>query len=93
MEKTYTLTILMPDKEAALQKSIVKMVKDFITKKKGTVVSHESWGSKDLAYPVGRLSRGSYEHFVLTVDSSAQPELARALRDHEEIVRYLFVKQ
>lgn len=91
MASTYELTILLPDNEATLQKNIVTLVSDFVKKVKGEVVKHESWGSKELAYPVAGKTTGVYEHFVVTMEAGDQPKLDKELRLREDILRYLFI--
>lgn len=87
---TYELTIVMPEGDEV--KRIIKVVSDFVKKAKGEVNKHESWGVKQLAYPIKKLSNAQYEHFVLGLDSSKQVELDKALRMDESILRYMFVR-
>ena len=90
---TYELTIVI--KEDADGKEIArisKVITDFAKKTKGEVNKQESWGVKHLAYPIKKLTTASYEHYVLTLESSAQPELDKILRMDETLLRYMFVR-
>lgn len=90
---TYELTILIPeDKEGKEVARIIKVVTDFAKKTKGEVNKQESWGAKHLAYPIRKLDVAQYEHFVLSLESSEQPNLDKTLRMDESILRYMFVR-
>lgn len=87
---TYELTIVMPEGDEAAR--IVKVVAAFVKKNKGEVSKQESWGAKHLAYPIKKLAVAQYEHFVLSLEPSVQPELDKVLRMDEKILRYMFVR-
>lgn len=87
---TYELTIVIPEGDEVAR--IVKMVSAFAKKAKGEVNKQESWGAKHLAYPIKKLGVADYEHFVITLEPSAQVELDKTLRMDESILRYMFVR-
>lgn len=87
---TYELTIVMPEGDEV--KRIIKVVSDFAKKAKGEINKHESWGVKQLAYPIRKLNNAQYEHFVLSLDPVKQVELDKVLRMDESILRYMFVR-
>lgn len=87
---TYELTIVIPEGDEVAR--IVKMVSAFAKKAKGEVNKQESWGAKHLAYPIKKLGVADYEHFVVTLEPSAQVELDKTLRMDESILRYMFVR-
>lgn len=89
---TYELTLLLPEGDDKEKTRIVKIVEDFVKKNKGEILKQESWGNKQLAYMIGKQTGADYEHFVLSLEPSKQPELDRALKLDEKLVRYLFVK-
>lgn len=87
---TYELTVVIPEGDEV--KRLIKVVNDFAKKTKGEVNKHESWGVKQLAYPIRKLEKAQYEHFLLSLDPSKQVELDKALRMDESILRYMFVR-
>lgn len=90
---TYELTIVVPeDKEGKEKARLLKVVTDFAKKVKGEINKQESWGAKHLAYPIKKLDIGEYEHYVLTLPSTNQPELEKILHLDEAILRYMFVR-
>ncbi|KKU89146.1 MAG: 30S ribosomal protein S6 [Microgenomates group bacterium GW2011_GWF2_47_9] len=90
---TYELTLLFPDGKDAKEKTrVVKMIEDFVKKHKGSLLKTESWGTKNLAYPIKKQVTAEYEHFVLSLESTDQPELERFLSLDEYLLRYLVVR-
>ncbi len=92
MKVQYELTIVLPPENKSLVQEVKKIIKDFVSKVKGKVIKEESWGTKDLAYPIAKHHQGLYEFYLLELDSQKQPELHRLLNLKEEILRYLFVR-
>ena len=92
MKATYELTIVLPAEDKKLTDEVKKLVKDFITKVKGKIKKEESWGVKELAYPINKQTKGLYEFYILELNTSDQPELHRLLSLKEGILRYLFVR-
>lgn len=90
---TYELTILMPSENKGKEvEKILKAVTDFVKKAKGEVSKQESWGVKNLAYPIAKQSVAQYEYFVLKLAPSEQPKLDKMLRMDESLLRYMFVR-
>ena len=57
----------------------------------GEVSSVDHWGSRQLAYPIGKRRSGYYAVAQFTAASDALPEFERLLRLDEEVMRYLLV--
>lgn len=90
---TYELTLLfIEDKEQKDKKRSMKLVEDFIAKKKGKIVKQEDWGVKELAYEIQKNKTAEYYHYVLELDPKHQPELSKKLELDEYLLRYLFVR-
>ena len=59
----------------------------------GTVVKHEAWGKRRLAYPINKLSEGRYELFYVNCeDTTPLPEVERRMGQNEQILRSLTVR-
>lgn len=90
---SYELTIVIPEaKDGKEKERIVKLVADFVKKAKGSVKKQESWGVKELAYPIKKLTVADYEYFELELEGANQVELDKSLRMDETILRYMFVR-
>jgi len=91
--RNYELVLILnPELPQEAQESSVEKVSRWITEKGGTISQVDKWGRKKLAYPIQRLTEGSY----VLARFSAPPSLAREvetnLKVSEEVLRYLLVK-
>ena len=81
--------------DPALEESAVTAKLDGLhqlaTSKGGEVSAIDHWGTRQLAYPINKLSRGYYvaAHFTAVVESL--PEYERMLKLDDDIIRYLLV--
>ena len=81
--------------DPALEESAVTAKLDGLhqlaTSKGGEVSAIDHWGTRQLAYPINKLSRGYYvtAHFTAVVE--ALPEYERMLKLDDDIIRYLLV--
>ncbi len=57
----------------------------------GTIVLHEDWGKKKLAYPIKKETRGHYTYLVYNGKPGVVHEVERNLRIHEHVLRFLTV--
>ena len=81
--------------DPALEESAVTAKLDGLhqlaTSKGGEVSAIDHWGTRQLAYPINKLSRGYYvaAHFTAVVE--ALPEYERMLKLDDDVIRYLLV--
>jgi small subunit ribosomal protein S6 len=92
---TYELALVI---DAGLEQSqvdsILKSIEQQIKKAGGETTRSESWGKKQLAYQINRVSEGVY--FILQLsfpDSQAVKQLENHLRLREDLLRYLLIKR
>lgn len=57
----------------------------------GKIVLQEDWGSRKLAYPIQKETRGTYTYVVYTGKGEVVHEIERNLRIHEHVLRFLTV--
>jgi len=81
--------------DPALEESAITAKLDHLhqlaTSKGGEVSAIDHWGTRQLAYPINKLSRGYYVAAHLTAVPEALPEYERMLKLDDDIVRYLLV--
>jgi len=81
--------------DAALEESAVnsKLEKfhELATASGGEVSAVDHWGSRQLAYPIGKKKSGYYVVAQFTAASDALPEFERLLKLDDEVMRYLLV--
>ena len=85
--------ILSPEATRDEVAATVDRVDGLISGGGGSVVDHESWGLKRLAYEIDDFNEGNYVLTKFTLDASGVTELNRALTASEDIVRYLVTRQ
>lgn len=58
----------------------------------GSVVAHEYWGLKTMAYKINKNRKGHYAYVRSDAPSAAVHEMERLMRIHEDVMRVLTVK-
>lgn len=83
--------ILDPALEESAVTAKLEKFHALVTVKGGEVAAVDHWGTRQLAYPIDKLSSGYYvvAHFTASVD--ALPEYERLLKLDAEVMRYLLV--
>lgn len=90
--KQYELVTVFDGKvTAAKKKAAVEKIEKLVTVLEGKVVETLDWGVKELAYPINKLTSGSYFIFQLELPAPAAKAINEKLRLESEIIRYLLV--
>ncbi|MFC1710246.1 30S ribosomal protein S6 [Patescibacteria group bacterium] len=90
----YELTIVLEGKAtAAKKKSVVELIEKLVKVSDGKVVKSDDWGTKDFAYPIGKINSGNYLFFELELGTEKIKDISLKLKLEEEILRYLLVKK
>ncbi len=76
--------------EAAINEKLEKH-HELVTGKNGEVAAVDHWGTRQLAYPIGKMKTGYYVVAQFDGDPLALPEFERALKLDESLLRYLVV--
>jgi small subunit ribosomal protein S6 len=92
MNKAYELTIVLDGKAtSAKKKDASSRVEKMVKANGGGVLKADDWGTKDLAYPIGKSELGAYLYFDLEMPPAAAKEINEKLRLENDIIRYLLV--
>lgn len=87
--RTYeTLLIVHPEVVGDDLTALIEKYRKVLTDQQAVVIKADNWGSRALAYPVKKQTRGS---FVLTVFEGAPSTIAefeRRLRIDEKVIKY-----
>lgn len=90
----YELTLVTDGKAgAAKKKKAVDAFEKTLGLLKGKVTSAKDWGTKDLAYKIGKNETGVFSHFELELDPSAVKALNDKLRTDNDLVRFLLIRK
>lgn len=80
--------IFNPNLTEEEQKNILRKNKEIIQQYKGTMNHLDTWGSRHLANPIGKFSRGTYFHMSFTAQSDCIKEIERTLKINDKVLRY-----
>lgn len=80
----------MEEKE---RKALIDSITAKLLVEGGKIVKEELWGSRDLAYPLKRQTKGFYAHFEITSDPKNAKGLDKKIKTEEDILRYLLIKR
>jgi small subunit ribosomal protein S6 len=87
----YELTLIL-DPEAKEDQKLLTKVKGWIEGAKGKVEKTDTWGVKDFAYPIKKLSQGLYVFLQFSLGADGTASFERRLRIEPGIVRYLLIR-
>jgi small subunit ribosomal protein S6 len=87
------LFILKPDLKEEDVKNLFKAITDSVTKNGGAVVKEESWGKKQLAYPVRKFREGYYYKLDFTAPSAAIAKLEEGFKLNQDILRTMITRR
>lgn len=71
-----------------LTDELTNIVKEF----NGTIIKHEYWGLRQLAYEINRNQKGHYVLLALSIDGSAIQKIKNKIKHNAEIIRYRFIR-
>ncbi|MCZ7584926.1 MAG: 30S ribosomal protein S6 [Deltaproteobacteria bacterium] len=94
MLRTYeVMFILKHDSPVDTTKATIDKVKDAITAQQGTILLHESWGKKKLAFEIDNAQKGIYQITTFAAPTGAIKEIEHVLRISPEVMRWLTVQK
>lgn len=93
MNEYELMFIVRPEADSDAVTGINEQVTTWIGAQGGEVLQTNVWGRRKLAYAIDKQSEGSYVVMNLRLESLALAEVERNIRLHEQILRYMFVRQ
>lgn len=88
-----TLLLFSPEVNAEGRAEVLDTLKGIIEANNGKVTVEDSWGTRDLAYPVNDYMRGFYLRLEYTTENSALvAELERRTRITDEVLKFLTIQ-
>jgi small subunit ribosomal protein S6 len=84
--------IIRPEVEEEGQQSLIERLSEILTSGGGQVTDVESWGRRRLAYPIRKTQEGFYYFIQGQFSASVLPELERAIKLNEDILRHMVVR-
>ncbi|PIR79942.1 MAG: 30S ribosomal protein S6 [Candidatus Levybacteria bacterium CG10_big_fil_rev_8_21_14_0_10_35_13] len=89
--RNYSLTLVIRTSiNEANRKKLLETVKDFVKDVK--ITKEDSWGEKQLAYPIKRETSGFYQNFMFETESELPADLEKRINANEDILRHLLLR-
>lgn len=89
---TYELTIVLAGSTPEpKQKAILDKIKKAVVDSGGKIDKEDSWGKKQLAYPIKHEKEGFYFFFEITLPPSHTNGIKRLIENDEQVARHLLV--
>lgn len=87
--RTYeTIFIVHPDTAGDSYNAVVEKFKNILTEQKAEILKVDEWGTRKLAYPVKKQTRGSFVLVAYEAGSDVIAEFERRLRIDETIIKF-----
>jgi small subunit ribosomal protein S6 len=87
-----TIYVLKPDVTAESAAKIANRVEEVVTREAGKLTLVETWGRRQLAYPVTKFKRGVYLYVKYLGKGGIVTELERNLKMLDDVLKYQTVK-
>lgn len=91
MRRYETIFILRSDLGEARINESIRRFEGIIAGSGGELIETDEWGSRELAYNIGRERRGHYVRLDYAAPGTAMNELERNLKLADDVLRYLSV--
>jgi small subunit ribosomal protein S6 len=93
MNRSYELGFIIPSNiQESDTKSVIDVVKTWVTDLGGEVTNVDYWGRRRLAYPVEDFREGYYVFFTMDYPTESLGELERNLKLSDQVIRHLVVR-
>lgn len=93
MNEYELMYIVHPEADTDAVAAINEQVTGWVGTQGGEVVQTNVWGRRKLAFAIEKQTEGSYVVMNLRLASTSVAEVERNVKLHEQILRYMFVRQ
>lgn len=88
----YELTYIIPPDRAEFEAQKVEaIIHEHITKRGGTLISHDFWGKQQLAYPIKPHEFGYYATVIFALEPDKLEDFVKDLQLMPEVMRHLLI--
>ncbi|MDD5422542.1 MAG: 30S ribosomal protein S6 [Candidatus Omnitrophota bacterium] len=87
------LFIIKPELKEEDVKNVFKAIGDAVVKNGGNVKKEESWGKRQLVYPVKKLKEGYYYKLDFEAPASAVSKLEGVCKLNDDILRTMITRR
>jgi small subunit ribosomal protein S6 len=90
---TYEILLMLdPEGAESHQDDLLARVRDLVDRSGGTWKSHDAWGRRRLAYPIGKKPEAVYHLVVFESTPETLDEISRVLKIDDTVMRHMAVK-
>ncbi len=93
MNEYELMFIVRPEADSDAVTGVNEQVAAWIGAQGGEVLQTNVWGRRKLAYAIDKQTEGTYVLMNLRLAGLALAEVERNIRLHEQVLRYMFVRQ
>lgn len=93
MNEYELMFIVRPEADSDAVTGVNEQVAAWIGAQGGEVLQTNVWGRRKLAYAIDKQTEGTYVLMTLRLAGLALAEVERNIRLHEQVLRYMFVRQ
>lgn len=93
MNEYELMFIVHPEADSDAVAAVNEQVATWIGGQGGEVTQTNVWGRRKLAFAIEKQTEGTYVLMNLRLAGPALAEVERNLRLHEQVLRYMFVRQ
>ena len=86
------VVLLKQDLSSSDLETEIKKHEDTISELNGSIVSKESWGLRNLAYPIKKNKKAFYELINIDIPNENIKKINEKLNLNENIIRYITIK-
>lgn len=85
--------MIKPDLKEEDVKNVFKAIGDSVTKNGGSIKKEESWGKKQLSYPVKKCKEAYYYRLDFDAEAAAIAKLETVYKLNQDILRTMITKR
>lgn len=91
MRQYELMLILSPEIDDESFEGVRSRIKGFVSDQGGECEDEDHWGTRKLAYKIGRFTEGNYLVAQLKMEPVTAKDLERTLNFSEEVIRHLLI--
>jgi small subunit ribosomal protein S6 len=92
MRRYETMVIVDPDVREGERLPLIEKLTGLIPQQGGLLVARDEWGSRKMAYPIGKRTRGYYLRLDYCGQGELVDELERFCRIDDRVMKYMTVQ-
>ena len=93
MTKFEAVILFNPDLSTLIIEKEEKNIINNIESSKGSIISTEDWGLRNLSYNIKNYKKAFYKYYQVEVNGSTIENLKKIITQNEKILRHMFLEK